>query len=51
LIFYDTNIVDGDLSPLLGLPNLEFTAFTNKKHYNHKSDEFPRSDIAKVLMH
>jgi protein phosphatase 1 regulatory subunit 7 len=38
--FFDTNIVDGDLSPLVGLPNLGFTLFRNKKHYTHKYADF-----------
>lgn len=31
-IFIDTNILDGDLSPCIGL---EYTGFNDKKHYSH----------------
>lgn len=36
-IFVNTNIVDGDLSPCMGL---EYVGFLNKKHYSHKSEDF-----------
>jgi Leucine-rich repeat (LRR) protein len=35
-----TNIVDGDLSALLCLPNLETIAFQNRKHYSHRREDF-----------
>lgn len=35
-----TNIVDGDLSPLLRLKNLSFVSFQNRRHYSHKREEF-----------
>lgn len=35
--FVGTNILDGDISPCLGL---EFVGFNNKKHYSHKSSFF-----------
>jgi hypothetical protein len=35
-----TNILDGDLSPLVGLPNLELVAFQNRRHYSHRSEVF-----------
>ncbi len=35
--FVDTNVVDGDLSPLLRLPRLEYVGTFDKKHYNLKS--------------
>jgi protein phosphatase 1 regulatory subunit 7 len=35
-IFVDTNIVDGDLSPLI---RLEYSGFLDKKHYSHKFKE------------
>lgn len=34
--FTDTNIVDGDLSPCIGL---EYVGFSNKKHYSHTFKE------------
>jgi hypothetical protein len=37
--FVDTNVVDGDLSPLLSLPNLESVGTLNKKHYSPTADE------------
>ncbi|MDP4146932.1 MAG: hypothetical protein Q8936_21075 [Bacillota bacterium] len=35
-IFVDTNVVDGDLSPCVGL---EYSGFFDKKHYSHKFKE------------
>ena len=35
-----TNILDGDLSPLLEQTNLTRVAFRNRRHYSHRSDEF-----------
>lgn len=35
-IFIDTNIIDGDLSPCIGL---EYSGFFDKKHYNHTFKE------------
>lgn len=35
--FVDTNVVDGDLSPLLRLPCLAYVGTFDKKHYNLKS--------------
>jgi protein phosphatase 1 regulatory subunit 7 len=35
-MFVDTNIVDGDLSPCIGL---EYSGFFDKKHYSHKFKE------------
>ena len=35
-LFYEsTNIVDGDLTPLIGLPYLRNTSFQNRRHYSH----------------
>jgi hypothetical protein len=34
--FVETNIIDGDLSPCIGL---EFVGFNDKKHYSHKFKE------------
>jgi hypothetical protein len=35
-----TNILDGDLSPLLGLPRLELISFQNRRHYSHRREAF-----------
>jgi hypothetical protein len=37
--FVDTNVLDGDLSPLLTLPKLESVGTLNKKHYSPTADE------------
>lgn len=34
--FVETNVEDGDLSPLLGLPRLQYVGTMDKKHYNYK---------------
>ncbi len=34
--FVETNVVDGDLSPLLSLPKLRYVGTMDKKHYNYK---------------
>jgi|GEM_PF-2212316 hypothetical protein len=34
-----TNIRDGDLAILVGLPNLKTAAFRNRKHYSHTREE------------
>mgnify|MGYP003662742224 CR=1 FL=1 len=42
LLFYgSTNILDGDLSPILKLNHLENLSFQNRRHYTHKREEFP----------
>ena len=35
-----TNILDGDLSPLVGLPSLELVSFQNRRHYSHRREAF-----------
>jgi hypothetical protein len=35
--FVDTNVVGGDLSPLLDLPKLRYAGTLDKKHYNYTS--------------
>lgn len=41
VIFYEsTNIVDGDLTPLLSLKNLAQVSFKNRKHYSHRREDF-----------
>jgi hypothetical protein len=34
--FVETNILDGDLTPFLELPKLEYVGFLPKRHYSHK---------------
>lgn len=42
LLFYEsTNILDGDLSVLTRLPNLEDVRYMNRKHYSNRREEFP----------
>jgi protein phosphatase 1 regulatory subunit 7 len=36
--FVDTNVEDGDLSPLLKLPKLQYVGTLDKKHYNYRCD-------------
>jgi Leucine-rich repeat (LRR) protein len=38
-----TNVVDGDLSPLLCLPHLEMVAFRNRRHYSQRREDFDHS--------
>lgn len=41
LIFDEsTNIVDGDLSPILGLKRLKKISFQNRRHYTHRREDF-----------
>jgi hypothetical protein len=41
VLFYEsTNIVDGDLSPLMRLKNLVRVSFQNRRHYSHKREDF-----------
>jgi len=35
LNFMDTNVLDGDITPLLRHPSLEHAVFTSKKHFSH----------------
>ncbi len=37
--FVDTNLVDGDLSPLLELPKLRYVGTLDKRHYSCKCDD------------
>lgn len=43
-----TNILDGDLSPLLHLPALEIIAFQNRKHYSHTHESFGNGKVARA---
>jgi hypothetical protein len=41
VLFYEsTNILDGDLSPLLCQKNLSRVSFQNRRHYSHRREEF-----------
>ncbi len=41
--FYEsTDIVDGDLLPLLTLPRLSYVSFPNRRHYSHRCEDFPQ---------
>lgn len=41
VLFYEsTNILDGDLCPLLRQKHLSSVSFMNRKHYSHKREEF-----------
>ena len=41
VVFYEsTNIVDGDLSPLLHQRNLARVSFQNRRHYSHRREDF-----------
>jgi hypothetical protein len=37
--FVDTNILDGNLKPILDHPKIRTVGFLNKKHYNYKYDK------------
>jgi hypothetical protein len=37
--FVDTNILDGNLNPILEHPTIRTVGFLNKKHYNYKSEK------------
>jgi len=40
-LFYEsTNIIDGDISPVLELKKLAKVSFQNRKHYTHKREDF-----------
>jgi hypothetical protein len=40
--FYEsTNVLDGDLTPLKDLPNLQDVAFQPRRHYNLKAEDLP----------
>lgn len=44
--FVDTNVENGDLSPLLKLPKLRYVGSMNKRHYSHNCD-----DLNEILNH
>ena len=37
--FVDTNILDGNLKPILEHPTIRTVGFLNKKHYNYKDEK------------
>ncbi|KPB06249.1 hypothetical protein [Bacillus sp. CHD6a] len=37
--FVDTNVLDGDLTPILDHPTIRSVGFLNKRHYNIKDDK------------
>ena len=41
--FVDTNILDGDLMPILEHPSLQSVGFLNKRHYNYTSEQIDES--------
>lgn len=43
-----TNVLDGDLFPLLDLPRLEHVDFLDRPHYSHRSTDFPQSSTEEV---
>jgi hypothetical protein len=45
--FVDTNVIDGDLSPLLSLPKLESVGTLDKRHYSHSAAEIKAAIAAK----
>ncbi|TFF40800.1 hypothetical protein [Mucilaginibacter psychrotolerans] len=45
--FVDTNILDGDLTPLIEHPTIRSVGFLNKRHYNLKDDKVDKELAAK----
>lgn len=39
LIFLDTNVVDGDMRPILNCTKLDYVAFSRKKYFSHSERE------------
>ena len=43
LTFYEsTDVLDGDMTPLLSLPRLQMVSFKNRKHYSHTREAITR---------
>lgn len=40
--FFETDVLDGDLSPLLQLPHLSFVGMSDKRHFSHTKSEIIR---------
>src|SRR5262249_32680780 len=45
--FVDTNVIDGDLSPLLSLPKLKSVGLLDKGHFSHTTAEIKAAVDAK----
>jgi hypothetical protein len=45
--FVDTNVLDGNLAPILEHPTIRTVGFLNKRHYNLKDDQLDRELAAK----
>lgn len=42
-LFYEaTNIIDGDISPVMSLQKLKNISFQNRRHYTHRREDFGR---------
>ncbi|EMR05526.1 hypothetical protein C772_02498 [Bhargavaea cecembensis DSE10] len=41
-VFVDTDVLNGDMTPLLEHPTLRYAGYLDKRHYNVKSDEMER---------
>jgi hypothetical protein len=37
--FVNTNVLDGDLTPLIEHPTIRSVGFLNKRHYNYSDDQ------------
>ncbi len=45
--FVDTNILDGDLTPIIEHPTIRTVGFLNKRHYNLKDDQLDNELLLK----
>lgn len=45
----DSDVVDGEMTPLLELPNLEYIAVSNKKHFSHTQEKIEAIRLAAGL--
>lgn len=41
-IFVDTNVLSGNLTPIIEHPNITYAGFLNKRHYNMKDEQVDR---------
>jgi Leucine-rich repeat (LRR) protein len=46
--FVQTNIIDGDISPLLRQKNLAKVVFKNRRHYSHRCEDFSVAYLSKT---
>lgn len=44
-----TCLLDGDLSPLLGLPRLQHVVFEDRPHYSHRAADFPELPTSELV--